>query len=306
MLQRLSTSLLAAGGKLATSRRTPLIAAAVLAAVLGWQLGALIWLAMPQAGAERTLAPVSAGTGSTARSPQAESGGRRPVAEGLFGQASAGQENDTSAQEPEQAPETQLNLTLRGVLRLGAGNGFAFIVAGSGDESVYSPGDPLPGDATLERVYRDRVLLSRRGALETLRLEREGSNELASSRQQRGATPPEDFDREAASETARALRARLRERPADLMRMVQFEPYRQNGDLRGFRLQPRGDVNERVLRGLGLTPDDIVTAINGIPLSDRSRLGEVPEVLGTADEARVRFLRDGEARRINIPMGGSG
>ncbi|MDZ7748687.1 MAG: type II secretion system protein N [Halofilum sp. (in: g-proteobacteria)] len=230
------------------------------------------------------------------------------AARGLFGEAPDTETGASATSVPETAPETQLNLTLRGVLTLGEGNGFAFIVTGRGEESVYTPGETLPGDATLERVYRDRVLLSRRGSLETLRLDRENASAMASSTtgHQQGGTAVEDFDRQRASETATALRARLREQPAELMRMVRFEPYQQNGELQGFRLRPRGDVNERVLRGLGLTPNDVVTSINGIPLSNRSRLGEVLNVLGRTDEARVRFLRDGEARRINIPMGDGG
>lgn len=297
MLHRLATSCMKLWGRVAP--RAPLAVAAALAAVLGWQLGALAWWAVPDPAPTSTsaLSAVSAAT-----LPQPSNAGyeeERIVAGRLFGEPA--EAKGGAAPLPEEAPETQLNLTLRGVLTVGAGDGFAFIATGRAGESVYTPGQALPGNARLERVYGDRVLLSRNGALETLWLDRDESaaRRSTSRRQDDGVT--QRFDSDRAARTARDLRARLREEPAELMRAVQFEPYEHNGKLHGYRVLPRGDATE-LLRGLGLTPDDVVTSINGIPLDDRRRLGEVVQALRTADEASVRFLRDGTTQSINIPI----
>lgn len=300
-LQGLAASCMKGLGALAASARAPLALAGVLAAVLGWQLGALVWLVVPEPAA--TDAPAAAGVATAAASRPARSGddGGRRMAARLFGERTDAAGATRAL--PEKAPETQLNLTLRGVLTAGEGQGFAFIVASGTGETVYTPGQTLPGNARLERVYQDRVLLSRDGSLETLWLDRAGAASAATrtpSRRQGGGAAP-DFDRARAAATARELRTRLREQPSELMRAVRFDPHEQNGRLQGFRVQPRGEARE-LLRGLGLTRNDVLTSINGIPLDDRSRLGEVVQALRTAGEARVQFLRDGERRSITIPI----
>lgn len=74
---------------------------------------------------------------------------------------------------PADAPETRLNLTLKGVLTSGGkGRGAAIIATGNG-EKVFIAGAKLPGNAVLERVQNDRVILSRNGNFEMLRLNRE-------------------------------------------------------------------------------------------------------------------------------------
>lgn len=285
-------------------RRATLVAAAALTGVLGWQLGALFWLVatgpdVATGSALSTAAPAESSPPSDASRDK-----ERMIARGLFGERP---DDMRSAQDiPEDAPETQLDLTLRGVLSLGGGEGFAFIVTREGEETVYSPGEELPGDARLRRVHRDRILLSRRGRLETLRLERADPDSSDSAGRQQASAANATLERTQAGETARQLRTRLRQEPAEVMRMVRFEPHEENGELQGFRLQPRGPGNEEILRNLGLTPDDVVTAINGISLQDRSRLGAALEALRTAEQIQVQFLRDGDARSLSIPLASGG
>lgn len=311
-LYRAGAACLTRARGVALAPRAPLVIATALAAVLGWQLGALIWQLVPGPGAEGVPAAAAMSAAETSRSPGSGGGAGRGVAGRLFGERAGEAGQEAAPQRPERAPETRLNLSLRGVFAVGDGAGFAYIVTQGGDESVYSRGDALPGNARLERVYGDRVLLDRDGTLETLWLDRADVASRESPRRERGASRerggsvPEGFDRQRAGETARALRARLREDPSQLMQMVQFQPYEDDGELRGFRVQPRGDVNERLLRGLGLTREDVVTSINDIPLNDRGRLGEVIETLDSANEARVRFLRDGDPHRVRIPLAGGG
>ena len=73
---------------------------------------------------------------------------------------------------PTEAPETRLNLALKGILASGGeGRGAAIIDSGDG-QKVYVAGADLPGNAILERVQNDRVILSRDGNFEMLRLDR--------------------------------------------------------------------------------------------------------------------------------------
>lgn len=289
-------------GTLMPTRRVTLLVAAALAVLVGWQLGALIWLAVAFSGAATTAASSTVPLAESFQQSNVRFGDDRSVTEGLFGERSG--DERTLQQIPDEVPETRLDLALKGVLAFEEGDGFAFIETPGGDESVYGPGDELPGDARLRFVYRDRVLLSRPGGLETLRLARADSVASGSrnGRRSTAASASASFDQSQAGQTAGRLRARLMQEPAEMMRMVRFEPYEQDGELQGFRLQPRGSEYEELLSNLGLTADDVVTAINGIPLNDRGRVGEALEALRTAEQLQVQFLRDGESRSVTIPV----
>jgi len=88
----------------------------------------------------------------------------------LFGQADA----RATAQRGASAPETKLNLLLKGVVASSdARNAEAFIAAGQGAiEKSYKVGDNLPGGAILKEIYDERILLEYRGRMENLSLRR--------------------------------------------------------------------------------------------------------------------------------------
>ncbi len=70
-------------------------------------------------------------------------------------------------------PETNLQLTLQGVLTSsGTGHASAIIAEPGKPGRVYQPGDLLPGGAILDKVMVDRVIIRNRGKLETLSLVR--------------------------------------------------------------------------------------------------------------------------------------
>lgn len=70
------------------------------------------------------------------------------------------------------APETRLQLELLGVFQTGDKEGRpGAIIAEQGNKGeLYRVGDRVPGNAQLEEVYADRVILRRQGQLETLKL----------------------------------------------------------------------------------------------------------------------------------------
>ena len=70
------------------------------------------------------------------------------------------------------APETKLNLLLKGVIASSdAVNSVAFITAGQTTvEKSYKIGDNLPGGAVLKEIYDQRILLEYRGRIENLSL----------------------------------------------------------------------------------------------------------------------------------------
>jgi general secretion pathway protein C len=85
----------------------------------------------------------------------------------LFGNTKA---NDPGAQQnTENLPETNLQLTLRGVLAATADvAGSALIEDDRNNTDAYLVGDTLPGNATLHSVHPARIIIGRSGKLENL------------------------------------------------------------------------------------------------------------------------------------------
>ena len=113
----------------------------------------------------------------------------------LFGNA---QSDDTSVQQStENLPETNLQLTLRGVLAAdGDFSGSALIEDDRNNTDAYLVGDTLPGNATLRSVYPARIIIERSGKLENLYFpeidNRSGFSAVADETQSPGSayTPP--------------------------------------------------------------------------------------------------------------------
>lgn len=117
----------------------------------------------------------------------------------------------------ESLPETKLELTLRGAFAAADENEAGAII--EDDKQVaaqYNVGDELPGNATLNAIYPDRVVLSRNGLLETLYFPvNDFSDEGVGTRVNRSASsaasaaaPVNDPDAEKRRE---AIRKRIRE-----------------------------------------------------------------------------------------------
>ncbi|QBM16933.1 hypothetical protein MARI_10370 [Marinobacter sp. JH2] len=85
----------------------------------------------------------------------------------VFGSPSATAESPS--ENTENLPETNLRLSLRGVLAAeGEFPGSALIEDDKGDTEAYLVGKPLPGNATLRTVFPNRVIIERQGKLENL------------------------------------------------------------------------------------------------------------------------------------------
>lgn len=205
-------------------------------------------------------------------------------------------------QAPIDAPDTRLNLKLKGVMATSdpalAG---ALISEGSGQEKHYRLDDMLPGGAVLKEVHADRVLLQRNGRFETLRLPKEKMTGTTASAK-RGAPPRRTATRRTSGGgSLKEYRQRLMENPAELWQMVRLEPVMQdNGAIKGYKVSPQKD--KQLFQQLGLRKGDIVTAINGIPMSDTSQMGQALNQLSTSSRFEITVDRNGRQQTVNVDM----
>lgn len=265
----------------------------ILVLWLGASLAGLTWRLWP--GPERALAPPPPQTSLPAGAPGGGGPGQRwDIARWhLFGTKPAG--GDAARPAVADLPETQLNLTLRGVVASDmAGESGAIIASPNGIERFYGIDDALPGGATLTEVYGDRVVLERNGRLETLRLPRERLDQderAAASRAPRSA---------GSAATLGEVRDMVIADPQRINDLVRIAPKNEGGRFIGYELQPGRDA--RLMSRLGLQPGDVVTAVNGVELDNPAKALSVLRTLAQADRVRVDLRRNGTPQSLVINL----
>jgi general secretion pathway protein C len=207
----------------------------------------------------------------------------------LFGQG-------VSVLDSRNAPVTSLSLTLGGIIaawdskgHLDPKGGFAIIGSTATDIRNYRVGGVLPGGARLHEVYQDRVLLDRGGAIEALLLP-----------PRLGLPPPPPPPVAAGSVPVQRVQQVIRENPGILNQIMSRSAVFTNGKLQGLRVNP--GPNRQAFEKLGLRPGDLVTAINGTPLSDQTRAEEVFNSLSNAAEANVTVERNGTRQDLHLNL----
>ena len=296
-MNALAARMLAGCRSAVTTPAAPMVASAALVAGIAWLAALLTWQLLPgPTPRPDTTIP------STAPAAAGDAGDSADVASlHLFGEAPAAAEPTAAQAEPADAPDTRLNLRLTGVFATGNGDGIAIIVVGNAEEAVFGVGERVAGQAQIDGIYADRVILERNGSLETLRLSEQGLNGEAidgdSARRDGGNREIQRIARR-----ARELRQRLVRNPLELARMVRFQPYRRDGELIGYRIQPRS-ADAQLLADLGLRPTDVITEVNGLSLRDPNQAQQALERMRTARTISVTWLRDGRELRMTVPIG---
>ncbi|MCG8435123.1 MAG: type II secretion system protein GspC [Gammaproteobacteria bacterium] len=268
------------------------VAIAHSAAQLTWQI------ATPLSATPAT--PAAAATPRTAPQRRQETSDLSAVIDmHLFGVAQA----DAPVAESISAPETQLNLILRGIIASDEPSESRAIVAQGNEEQTYAIGATIQSGTLLHAVYSDRVILSRRGNLETLSLPREEEGLVnrqqpvrqTASRPRRQSAPAIDLD----DDDIVALRDAIKEDPTNLTEIIRPIPVSRNGQQIGYRVYP-GRQRQRFAR-LGLRSGDIVTSVNGAPLTDPASGVEVFANLQIDEPITLTIERNGTEQQLVLP-----
>jgi len=197
------------------------------------------------------------------------------------------------------APETRLNLVLKGVLATTPMEyGIAIISLGkSGKEDNYALGDKVSG-ATVKEIYADRVILERAGRLETLRMPKDNSADLIKS-------VPNTARRPAAKPSTPGavlsdIRKQILKNPTSFGKFAIPVPVKENGKIRGYRLQPQGD--RALFDAVGLQPSDVIVAVNGIDLSNPAKGLKALRALQRAKSVDLTILRNGSEMPLHFDV----
>jgi general secretion pathway protein C len=284
-----------------------LVVLITLGAIIAYQcfsIGALLWL-RSESNADYKKSPTleqwAAGT--------ALQSGQSLARWHLLGQALVANDMRSIAQS---APDTTLNLVLKGIVSAeDPKKGWVIIADGQNVDRRYVVGDAIGSDVTLDSIYSDRVILSRAGVLETLRLPKSqalnaGQASTTTSQTTQGSTTQNATTPYVQSPISlggvdwNQTSAKLGVDVKALAQQVTVLPVIENGQIVGVRLQ--GSVDTPLVSRLGLQADDVVTAINGIALDSPSKAQAVAQSLATANSATVTIRRNGKIENLKVGL----
>lgn len=265
----------------------------VLVAVTAVLLGRLTWAVLEPSS---LLPPAVVTPSHSLQSDDAGSqrGGFRELAAlSVFGRADSKQNRVVNA------PETSLSWTLKGVFTNPDVNRSAAILAPQGQsEKLYRVGASLPGNVTLQEVFADRVILDRGGRLETLRLKRpELASSASSSRTRRSNAAPA---LPASTAEPSVDRDAWVNDPQRFLDVISANPVMEGGILYGLEVTPAR--NAREFEAAGLVPGDVITEVNGSPVSEITDYRDLLAELADASSVSVSLERNGEPMNITINM----
>ncbi|WP_320657489.1 GspC family type II secretion system variant ExeC [Aeromonas veronii] len=184
------------------------------------------------------------------------------------------------------APRTQLNAQLNGVLASSEPAKSIAIIAMSGIQNSYGVGDMIDGtQARIRQVYPDRVIIERDGRDETLMLDGE---EYGKPLPQTNTAP------------LGSLRSELMANPGKITDYLNISPVQVDGRMTGYRLNPGS--NPEFFNQSGLQANDLAISINGLDLRDNMQAMQAMQQMAGATEMTVTVERQGEQFDIYVRL----
>ena len=183
-----------------------------------------------------------------------------------------------------QAPETTLNLNLKGVMMAQSANdSYAIISSPNASDRSYNLNDILPGNGRITHIFTDRIILDNGGRQESLRLS------LPIGSQPAPASNRSNKSNQGRRATISGFRDQFVKNPSILGDILSAEPVTLKNGHSGWQVSPGN--NATLFNQLGLKPGDLVMAINGVSAKNSlSRIALLNE-LATADQLNLKVLR---------------
>lgn len=271
----------------------PAFAAVVFVLLIAWLLAQLTWAFLPQP--KSAAVTYSQTPAVSVRQP----GAGKVADQHLFGAANQGGGNLSNA------PDTTLALTLHGIVAGKRAQDSRALIVANGDEEPYAIGATVPGGAVIRAIFPDRVMLDRNGRVEALRLPKTDSNQGAPGVSAAVMSPPqtpigEEGPAGRQPEDLGELRQQIAANPQKLMDVVRAMPVQEQGKLTGYRIYPAG--NSPLFTQMGLRPGDVVTAVNGIPLTDPAQSMRIMSTVKTSDQITLTLTRNGQSQTVALEM----
>ncbi len=272
------------------NQRLAAVISLLLIVACAWLLVEVTWLFFPQD--EEQLLPVQQKTRSISNKQAQQNNFRKLTSANIFGVS-----DKVTVQKQTKAPETRLNLTLKGVLAaIPMQRASAIIAQGkSGKEDIYGVGDKIPGGVLIKEIHPEYVVLDRNGQLETLKLQK-----ISGVANIKSGNKPYLRSNKSPGAALKEIRSSILKDPTSFGDYALPVVVRENGKQIGYRLQPQ--KKGALLSELGVRSTDVITQINGIKL-DRPQNGIMAlRKLSTAKNLNIVVKRNGAEVPLNITL----
>lgn len=233
----------------------------------------------------------------------------------IFGEAS---QTPVQVETVTNAPETKLNLTLTGVVASTDEKSGAAIIANRNTQNTYGIGEKIEGtQATLHRVLADRVIISNRGAKETLMLDgidfskvsSATSTQAAKTNPASSAQPvmfpanqriPKNVVKQLPVGPSLESIAELRAAPEKFTDFINISPIRQEGELQGYRVTP--GKNPALFIDSELKTGDVITNINGLDLTQPREAVQAMQALRQSQSLEIAIMRNNQPMTLSLSL----
>ncbi|MGY3903679.1 GspC family type II secretion system variant ExeC [Aeromonas lusitana] len=206
----------------------------------------------------------------------------------LFGKAPQIAADQVAQAVAADAPKTQLNAQLNGVLASSDPAKSIAIIAHNGLQNSYGIDDYIDGtQAKIRQVFADRVIIARDGRDETLMLDgEEYGKPLPKVARQDGKLS--------------SVRTELMSNPGKITDYLNISPVRVDGRMVGYRLNPGN--NPELFNQLGLVANDLAVSINGLDLRDNAQAMQAMQQVAGATEMTVTVERQGQLYDVYVGL----
>jgi general secretion pathway protein C len=270
-------------------RITVLCVTALLAFYVLWQAGSLVWKwwllnnESPQAAALVPASPQSTEPESL------QNILRYPLIRSASNPATDGPASGDQ-------PKTSLNLRLVGLMYSADQDQARAIIESEQDGArSYSTHERVADKAEIYSIEPDRVILLHAGRQEALMLDPE--NATSSNPSDAESPPIIDPNKNQASRQNSTNGPRKID---DVMRDFSATPVMEEGQLVGFRLE--AVRNPQIMNEWGIAPDDVITAVNGMPLNSQGRIMVLYDKLKRQKEFELTLINGGNSRTITVDL----
>lgn len=226
----------------------------------------------------------------------------------LFGRATDAAKPIAEQTPAEEAPKSKLNVKLTGIMSSNDPLIGHALIGGGREDKVVAVGEKIER-ATLEEVYPFYIVINNSGKRERIELPilDSGNIGVASSSAptaapSASAAPSNDsaVDVSQLPQTPGALRDYMVRNPSTMQQLMDVRPFRQNGRVVGYKLNPKQD--DSLMRNFGIEPGDVVVALNGVKLDNQRRGLKALRQLVTAQQVDMTLLRNGAEIPVSISL----
>jgi len=204
------------------------------------------------------------------------------------------------------ARETRLNVVLRGIVASTEDGLGRAVIESKKRQAVYAVGDklPVPGRVELAKVMPTQVVIDNGGTYELLVLfDKSVISKALTAEPKPSPAPANQSEKRADAATtqlARSYRERLYDNPQSLSSVVNVVAVRDDGSLRGYRVNPGKDREQ--FAQLGFKAGDLVLAVNGVNLDNPANTMVLYTGLRDASEAVFEIERGGEQITLSVNL----